>query len=262
MTRAEVIRIIKEELPTIYMEDGEIHQFVIRLATGKFAEKYETESRFDRILNALERDREENMRKWEALHAEEKRRWDEHKAEEKRQWDEEQQRWEAHEAEEKRRWDAQLEELRQQREDDNKKWNMFDRKYQASIGALGARWGINSETSFRNALKSILEESFDVKVLNVTEFDESGEVFGSPDQVEIDVIVKNGVLILCEIKSSISRGDVLVFSRKIAFYERRHSRKATRMIIISPMIEASAKALAQKLGMEFYSYADDVSEEK
>ncbi len=50
-------------------------------------------------------------------------------------------------------------------------------------------------------------------------------------------IIKNGVLILCEIKSSMSRGDVYIFNRKIAFYEKRHNRKADRKIIISPMVD-------------------------
>ena len=39
------------------------------------------------------------------------------------------------------------------------------------------------------------QESFGVEVLNVNEFDDEGEVFGRPDQVELDVIIKNGLLI-------------------------------------------------------------------
>ncbi len=250
MTRTEVIRIIKQELPTIYMEDGEIHQFILQLATGQFADKQETESRFDRMLNELRRDREENTRRWE---------------ENAQRWEDENQRWKAHEAEEQRRWDAQEKKWEENQKNINSmlaEIKTLSRKHDATIGALGARWGLHTEASFRNALKSILEESFAVKVLNVNEFDDSGEVFGSPDQVEIDVIIKNGVLILCEIKSSMSRNDVYIFSRKVAFYERRHSCKATRTMIISPMIEAYAKVIAQKLGIEMYSYAEDVVEDE
>ena len=52
-------------------------------------------------------------------------------------------------------------------------------KHESTVGALGARWGIASEQSFRDALKGILEQSFGVEVLNVTEYDDAGEVFWS-----------------------------------------------------------------------------------
>ncbi|WP_286823641.1 DUF3782 domain-containing protein [Microcystis sp. LSC13-02] len=41
--------------------------------------------------------------------------------------------------------------------------------YDSSVGALGAIWGPHSEESFWDALKTILEESFGVPVINVTE---------------------------------------------------------------------------------------------
>ncbi|NCS30944.1 MAG: DUF3782 domain-containing protein [Microcystis aeruginosa F13-15] len=77
--------------------------------------------------------------------------------------------------------------------------------YDSSIGALGAIWGLHSEASFRNALKAILEESFGVRVLNITEYDDQGEVFGRPDQIELDLLIKNGLLIIGEIQSPISK---------------------------------------------------------
>jgi len=40
-------------------------------------------------------------------------------------------------------------------------------KYDRRIEALGARWGMQSEASFRNALAGILEKNFDTQVLNV-----------------------------------------------------------------------------------------------
>jgi hypothetical protein len=41
--------------------------------------------------------------------------------------------------------------------------------YDSSVGALGAIWGPHSEESFWDALKAILEYSFGVQVINVTE---------------------------------------------------------------------------------------------
>jgi hypothetical protein len=85
-----------------------------------------------------------------------------------------------------------LEELKNDREEQNRKWNENNEKLdgyirqsderftamlqeirdirsrqESSIGALGARWGIAAEPSFRNALKSILENRFDVQVLYI-----------------------------------------------------------------------------------------------
>jgi len=80
---------------------------------------------------------------------------------------------------------------------------LLGKRLDRSITALGARWGLKSERSFRNALIGILEKSFEVQVLNVVDYDEEGTVFGRPEQIELDVIIKNGLLLICELKSSI-----------------------------------------------------------
>ena len=105
-----------------------------------------------------------------------------------------------------------------------------------------------------------MEESFGVEVLNLNEYDQDGVVFGRPDQVEIDVIIKNGVTILCEIKSSMSKADMYIFDRKATFYESCHQRPVTRKIVMSPMVDDRAKPVAETLGIEVYSYADQVKE--
>ncbi len=135
----------------------------------------------------------------------------------------------------------------------------MSRKHDATIGALGARWGLYSEESFRKALKGILEDSFGVEVINVTEYDHDGEVFGRPDQIELDLLIKNGLLIICEIKSSMSKADMYLFERKVRFYESRHSRSANRKLAISPMVHPRAKEVANNLGIEVYSYGEDVA---
>jgi hypothetical protein len=53
-----------------------------------------------------------------------------------------------------------------------------------------------------------------VEVLNLNDFDDEGEVFGRPDQVEINVIIKNGLVIVCEIKSSMSKAEMYIFDRQ------------------------------------------------
>ncbi len=334
MEAEEIRAIILRELPQILQTDPEVRELVLRLARAEFANKAQTEGRFEQLLAQLQRDREEQTRKWEeesqrwqtqmqelrrlreeseqrwqaqaeelrqqreeserrwqAQEArweeqrinweEQNRRWEEQRAlwaEQNRKWEEQNQRWEEQRAlwaeqsrrweEEDRRWEEQRAlwaEQNQRWEEQNRKWwenqatiNRLIRRVETGISAIGARWGIQAEASFRNGLAAILEESFGVRVFSVTEYDASGEVFGQPDQVELDVIVKDGQLIVCEIKSSMSRADMYTFDRKVRFYERLQGRTATRRMVISPMVEERARRIAEELGIEVYSYADDI----
>jgi hypothetical protein len=277
MNIQQIKEIIKRELPAIMQEDPEIRRFILRLSRQHFADKAETESRFDRLLDELRRIREEESKKWAEQTKkweEQDRRWHEMQAELAKKWEEQERRW-AEQAkkweEQDRRWNEIQAELARKWEEQERRWEeqmaenrrlyeaiqAVSRKHDSTIGALGARWGLFAEQSFRNALKGILEEYFDVEVLNVTEYDEEGEVFGRPDQVELDVIVKDGILILGEIKSSMSKSDMYAFERKVRFYEKRHGRKASRIIVISPMVDDRAREVAQMLGIQVYSYAED-----
>jgi len=251
MDKPEVKAIILQELPAILQTDPEVRELILALIRTQAADKAQTESRFEQLLDELRRDREEQSRKW----AEQARRWEETREEQNRKWAEQAQRWEETREEQNRKW---AEQARRWEENQAVIKNLM-RRIDSGIGALGARWGIQAESSFRNGLKAILEESFGVEVINVTEYDAKGEVFGQPDQVELDVIIKDGQLILCEIKSSMSRSDMYTFDKKVRFYERLQGRTADRRLVISPMVEERAKQVAQRLGIEVYSYADDVS---
>jgi len=72
------------------------------------------------------------------------------------------------------------------------------------------------------------------------------------------VIIKNGLVIVCEIKSSISKSDMYIFDRKVEFYQRYYHREVNRKIVISPMVDQTAFPVAENLGIEVYSYAEDV----
>jgi hypothetical protein len=274
MTEADIKTLIQSELPTLIAQDPLIRDFILRTVSNYYAGKEETESRFDRILRELESDRQEQTQKWneqnrqnqevlaeirelrqkndhvlaelESDRQEQAQKWDE----QNRKWDEQNRKWD----EQNRKWDEQ----NQQNREILAEIKQLNRKYDSTIGALGSRWGLFSEASFRNALKGILEDSFGVQVLNLNDFDDDGEVFGRPDQVEIDLIIKNGLVIVCEIKSSMSKGDFYIFDRKVAFYEKRHNRQVSRKMVICPMIDSRALPVAQNLGIETYSYADSI----
>jgi hypothetical protein len=388
LEREHVKAIILQELPAILEQDAEVRQLILRLAQQHFANRGETESRFDRVLEELRRDREEQNRKWDenqrALKAmqdeanrkweeqnrrweEQNRKWDENQRaltaaqdearrtwdenqralkamqdeanrkweEQNRKWDENQRALKAAQDEARRTWDenqralkaaqdearrtwdenqralkAMQDEANRKWEEQNRKWDenqraltaaqdearrtwdenqralkamqdeanrkwdedhreimamirrmeALDRKYDSTIGALGARWGLYSEQSFRNALRGILTGFFNIEVINVIEYDDTGAVFGRPDQIELDLIIKNGLLIICEIKSSVSKADVYAFERKARWYEQRHARQADRLMIISPMVDARAREAARRLQIDMYSFAEEAGE--
>ena len=309
LTSQQVKEIILKELPAILEEDPEIHRFFLQISRRHFADKTQTEDRFDRVMEELRRDREEQSRKWDEQNKkedEQNRKWDEQNKkwdEQSRKWDEQTQEWKANQKvineilvdirmlskkydntieelrrdreEQSRKWDEQSrkwDEQKQKGDEQNKKWEanqqvinemlaeirMLSKKHDSTIGALGSRWGLHTEQAFRNALKGILEKFAGVEVLNITEYDNTGVVFGHPDQIELDIIIKNGLLIIVEIKSSMSKPDMCIFERKVRFYEELRNRKASEMIVISPMVALNAIPVAETLGIRIYSYADEV----
>ena len=256
MNEVEIKTIIQQKLPELISQDPVIRDFILRTVSNYYAGKEETESKFDRILAELQQDREAQARKWDEQNrkwAEQNRKWDE----QNRKWDEQNRKWD----EQNRKWDEnsrKLDRMQEQTDRTLEEIKNLNRKYDSTIGALGARWGLSTEASFRNALRAILQDSFGVEVINFHDFDPEGEVFGRPDQVEIDVIVKNGLVILCEIKSSMSKSDLYIFDRKVAFYEKYQQKTASRKLVISPMVDPQALTVAENLGIEVYSYADRV----
>ena len=247
---AEIKVLIREQLPSILAEDASIRDFILRTVSDYYSPKKETDQKFeefknrvDRILDELQRDREEQSQKWD----EQRRLWDE----QRRLWDEQLQQ----NQENNRKW----EEQRQQNRETLEEIKKMNKKHDSTIGALGSRWGLFSEASFRNGLAAILKDSFGVEVLNINDYDPDGLVFGRPDQVEFDVIIKNGLVIVCEIKSSMSKADIYTFSRKVEFYQQKYQRIVNRKIVISPMVDPTALPVAQSLGIEVYSYAEDIN---
>lgn len=254
MTAESIREIIKRELPILVSEDEELRELIRRLYRTEFANRSETNDRFEQLLAELRLDREKQTRKWEESREEQARKWEENRIEREKDREEQALKWEESRKEQALKWEENKKEFAQVHEE----IMALAKKQERDVGALGARWGLKSEATFRNALAGILEKSFAVEVINVTEYDDEGIVFGQPDQVELDVIIKNGVLILCELKSSMSKSDMYSFARKVSFYEKKHNREANRKLVISPMIDQRAEPVAKKLGIECYSDSLDV----
>ncbi|MFN3472138.1 MAG: DUF3782 domain-containing protein, partial [Aquificaceae bacterium] len=108
---------------------------------------------------------------------------------------------------------------------------------------------------FRNAVKGLMEEYLPVKVERYEAIDYEGEVFdGRPGKVvELDLIIEDGKLIVAEIKSSVSVGDVLLFEKKVKFFEKKEGKKPYKKVIISPMVEPKALEFCKDLGIVVYT---------
>ncbi|MDI6814326.1 MAG: DUF3782 domain-containing protein [Desulfitobacteriaceae bacterium] len=346
LSESEIREILIRELPRALESDPEIRALIERLMKPSFADKKETEDRFENMLAEIralrleserrweemrldserrweenQRKWEESQKKWEEMRLDSERRWEEDRLrweenqrkweesqkkweemrldserrweENQRKWEESQKKWEEMRLDSERRWEEdrlRWEENQRKWEESQKKWEemrldserrweedrlrweensrhfqqvheeimALSRKIDRSIGALGARWGMMSENAYRKGLETILTQNFGVEVHRVEEFDKSGKVFGHPDQVELDVIIHDGVLILCEIKSSMSRADMYSFERKARFYEELHGRRANQLLVISPMVDKTAKQVAEKLGITVCSDVEDV----
>jgi hypothetical protein len=257
MIEAEIKALIQKELPRAIAEEPGVRDFVLRTVSEYYTPRTEFDEKFDRVLNELQRDREEQARKWD----EQNRKFDAFQAEQAHKWDEQNRKFDAFQAEQAHKWEEntqRLDRIEAQNSATLEEIQKANRRYESAIGAIGSRWGLYSEASFRNGLQAILGQSFGVEVLNLTLYDQEGEVFGRPEQVELDIIIKNGLTIVCELKSSIDKAGMYTFGRKADFYAKNQNRVVNRKIVISPMVDERAIPVAKSLGIEIYSYADVV----
>ena len=249
LTQEEVRKIVYEEVPRLVRTDPEIRFFLERVISEvgreKFPDRRETEDRFEKMLAELKAQREDFREEMRKLREESERRWRELKEESDKRWQE----YLEFKKESERKWQVLGEEIKR-----------LHQRYETGVGALGSRWGVRTESSFREAIKGILEESFPVKVERYLTKDEEGEVFGWPDQVELDLIIRDGEVIVAEIKSSMSKSDIYTFDRKVRFYEKREGREVKRKIVVSPMVAPESQRVAKELGIEVYTYPNSIEE--
>jgi hypothetical protein len=121
------------------------------------------------------------------------------------------------------------------------------------LSALGARWGLMSERAFREGLRGLLERELGLKVEKWARMDREGRVFGHPGRVEVDVAVRDGKVVLVEVKSHVGRADVYSFRRKAEFYEKVEGKKPSRLLMVTPYAEREALRTARHLGVEIYT---------
>jgi hypothetical protein len=152
-----------------------------------------------------------------------------------------------------KRHDEEIAKLRDEqiklREDMNRGFMLMERH----ISALGARWGLLSEEAFREGIRGVVERELGLRVERWVKFDEEGFVYGYPSNVEVDVAIHNGRLILVEVKSHVRASDVYIFKRLAEFYERVEGRKPNRLVIVTPYADEKALEASLRLGVEVYT---------
>ena len=78
-------------------------------------------------------------------------------------------------------------------------------------------------------------------------------MYGRPSDVEVDVAVSDGRVLLVEVSSHVRRSDISLFKRKAAFYERRCGRVPDRLVVVTPYADQDAVELAAALGIEVHT---------
>lgn len=198
----------------------------------------------DTTLNEIKKLRED-FNKFIKLETE---RWKENN----KRWEENDKKWE----EAYKRFEAIETELKKLREDFNKSYTSIMRRmdsFERKLIALGARWGIESEEAFREAMKGIIEELFGAgRVEKWIYYDEKGEIFGYPSQIEVGMLIRDNIHVLVEIKSSISDGDVVKLWKIGNLYLKATGIKPM-LAIVTPFIDQRGLEVAKNLGIEIYT---------
>ena len=132
------------------------------------------------------------------------------------------------------------------------------RELAAKVNALGTRWGIVSEETFRESVKYLVEDLVGAyRVERWVWYDRDGFVYGHPSWVEVDVLVRDGEHILVEFKASVDRADVGELYRIGQLYERVVGVRP-RLLLVSPAIRRRAAEAARQAGVELRGEVLDV----
>jgi len=155
-----------------------------------------------------------------------------------------------------KRMDRFEEELVKLREDMNKLreemyagFDLLNRK----ITALGARWGVDAESAFREAIRGLLGKELGFSVERWVVQDVQGLVYGYPSQVEVDVAETDSKTVLIEVTSHVRQADPQTFTRKAKLFETLTGRKPTSLLFVSPFVDEKAQEACKALGIQVYT---------
>lgn len=126
---------------------------------------------------------------------------------------------------------------------------------QKTLATVAHRFGVLSESAFREAIKGIVEELFGASAYRWTTYDKEGVVYGHPAEVEVDVVVKDKKHLLVEVKSRADTSDVLELARIARLYEAEKGVKP-ELAIVAGFVSPRARKIAEKLRVKIYTYLE------
>ena len=101
--------------------------------------------------------------------------------------------------------------------------------------SIGSRWGLINEEAVREGIRDLLR-SVGYSVEKWIWFDSTGYVYGHPSTIDLDIVIKDSLIIAIEITSSIKRGEPLYLKKKVELYEKVSGRKVSKIMMIAPYI--------------------------
>jgi len=120
---------------------------------------------------------------------------------------------------------------------------------------IAHRYGVITEVSLREAMSNVLSRYFRATASKWSVYDEEGIVFGYPSMVDADVIIRDNVHIIVEIKSRVDPGDIVILYRIGKLYEKKAGVKP-KLAIVAGFITNKAREVAKKYGVEVYGYLE------
>jgi len=145
---------------------------------------------------------------------------------------------------------ARLEERQQRLEERQLELEREQRESRRLLQVIAHRFGVLSESSFREAMGFVVREVFrEGEVSRWVYSDREGFVYGHPSIVEVDVLVRDKEHVLIEVKSRVSKGDVSELYRIGRLYERVENVKP-KLAIIGGLIDPDVQNLASGLGVK------------
>ena len=124
------------------------------------------------------------------------------------------------------------------------------------VVTIAHRFGVITEGAFREALSGILSKYFGAEASKMSIYDEEGIVYGHPSVIDIDVVVKDNVHIVIEVKSRANRSDVYELYRIGKLYARKKGVKP-KLALVTAFIDDKARELAARYGIEVYTYIEE-----
>jgi len=101
--------------------------------------------------------------------------------------------------------------------------------------SIGSRWGLINEEAVREGIRDLLR-SVGYSVEKWIWFDSTGYVYGHPSTIDLDIVIKDSLVIAIEITSSVKRGEPLYLKKKVELYEKVSGRRASKIMMIAPYI--------------------------